>query len=160
MAIEFADDDASICEENEMANKDLIIESDMMLEQKVVALLGCIAQEYKVDMERRISDMKLSLLQLNILHTLDKSTKGCLTVNQLKASMFDENPNVSRTLNKLVEAGLIVKERSSEDQRTVFITITKAGRETHQSADRALLNVSTGLSKSDLKQLYGLLVKL
>ncbi|MEP3245691.1 MAG: MarR family transcriptional regulator [Sneathiella sp.] len=143
-----------------MANKNLIINSDMMLEQKVLALLGCIAQEHKAEMERLINPMKLSLLQLNILHTLDKSPNGSLTVNQLKSAMFDQNPNVSRTLNKLVENDLIIKERSSEDQRTVFISITQSGRKAHRAADKELLTFSSGLSGRDLEQLYSLLLKL
>lgn len=143
-----------------MANKNLIVNSDMMLEQKVLALLGCIAQEYKAEMQRLINPLKLSLLQLNILHTLDKSPNGSLTVNQLKSAMFDQNPNVSRTLNKLVENDLISKERSNEDQRTVFISITQSGRNAHRAADKQLLTFSSGLSEKDLEQLYTLLLKL
>ncbi|MCG8490196.1 MAG: MarR family transcriptional regulator [Sneathiellales bacterium] len=143
-----------------MPNKDLIINSDMETDQKAVALIACIAQDYKVKMERLISPMDLSLLQLQILHALDYSPKGCLTVNQIKAAMVDDNSNVSRTLNKLVDMGMIVKERSSQDQRTVFIRITDLGRNAHKEADKLLLSHTTGLTEADVKKLYALLLKL
>ena len=142
-----------------MANKDLIIDSsELTLEEKVVALLGCIAQEQRVQMARLISDTKLSLLQVQLLHEL--STSGPLTVTQLKNALVDDSPNVSRTLNKLVDAGYVTKERSAEDQRTVFISITPSGDKAHVEAERRLVGLSTGLSKSELSQLYRLLVKL
>ncbi|WP_219821732.1 MarR family winged helix-turn-helix transcriptional regulator [Sneathiella aquimaris] len=146
--------------ERDMANKSLVIESEMALEQKVLTLIGCIAHEQKASLERLIAPMRLSLLQLNILHTLDKSSTGRLTVNQLKAAMFDENANVSRTLNKLGENGLISKERCLTDQRTVYVSITPNGRKAHRDADKSLLTHSTGLDQNDLQTLYTILKKL
>ena len=143
-----------------MANKELIIDSDLSTEHKVLALLACIAQEQKVEMSRRIKHTELSLLQLQLLHTLATVPTGCLTVNQLKQAMIDDSSNVSRALNKLMDKGYIVKERSREDQRTVFITITPAGHQAHEDADKELLTMSLGLSDDELSQLYGLLLKL
>lgn len=144
-----------------MANKDLIIRSDVMtVEQKVMGLIGCIAQEGKVEMERRIAPLNLSPLQLSILHALDWGPDGGMTVGQLKSVMLDESPNMSRTLNKMVDAGLVAKRRSTEDQRIVHITITDAGRQMHKTADSELTGMSTGLAETDLQQLYRLLQKL
>ena len=143
-----------------MANKELITESDLSTEHKVLALLACIAQEQKVEMSRLIKHTELSLLQLQLLHTLSTVPTGCLTVNQLKQAMIDDSSNVSRALNKLMDKGYIVKERSLEDQRTVFITITPAGHQAHEDADKELLTMSLGLSDGELEQLYGLLLKL
>jgi DNA-binding MarR family transcriptional regulator len=143
-----------------VANKDFIKQSDMATDRKAIALLTCIAQEYKVEMTRRIEPYKLSLLQLQLLHELSYADKGRLTVNELKARMIDENPNVSRTLNKLMDAGYIRKDRSREDQRTVHVSITAAGRKAHTQADEEIQNVSLSLSKKDADQLYRLLSKL
>ena len=102
------------------------------------------------------------MLQLNILHALSFAPEGQLTVNQIKNLMFDESPNVSRSLNKLVDAGYVVKQRSEEDQRIVHIHITDAGRQTHLDADEALLSVNSdiNLSNREAGQLYQLLAKL
>ncbi|MGH0001170.1 MarR family winged helix-turn-helix transcriptional regulator [Pseudovibrio ascidiaceicola] len=144
-----------------MANKDIIIKSDLEIEHKAMALLMCAAQEHKAEMERLISGQNLSLLQLTILHGLDKSQTGTLTVGQLKSIMIDDSPNVSRTLNKLVAQGYIAKERSKEDQRTVFISITDDGRMAHRVADEELLKMGpSSLTKDDYQKLYELLLKL
>jgi len=143
-----------------MANKDLIVNSGMTKEQKVIGLLVCTGQELKVELERRITPQGLSLLQLNILDVLDHAPEQQLTVNELKTMMIDESPNVSRTLNKLVDAGLVVKERSTSDQRIVYVSITRAGIEKHQMADEEVLSVSLGLSEKEQDKLYDLLLKL
>jgi DNA-binding MarR family transcriptional regulator len=144
-----------------LADKSLVIHSpDMSLEQKVVALLLCIAQEKKVEIERALDGAVQSLLQLNLLHALSKAEDGCLTVGQLRSVMVDESPNVSRTLNKLVQLGLVRKERSTRDQRTVYVWLTEAGARAHEEGDARLLQLSTGLERGELKQLFELLVKL
>lgn len=144
-----------------MANKALITESaDLTTEQKVMALLACLAQEQKAHMDRLLRESRLSVLQLQILHVLSKAPGGRMTVNQLRGFMVDDSPNVSRTLNKLVDTGFVTKERSAEDQRTVFVAITPDGEAAHVSADERLLEVSTGLSDRELEQLYRLLKKL
>ena len=143
-----------------MANKQLIINSDLTLEQKVLALLACLAQEKKAEMSRLIRHTELSLLQLQLLHTLSHAPEKRLTVNQLKQAMVDESSNVSRSLNNLMDKGFIVKERNRQDQRTVHISLTEAGEVAHIEADKNLLSMSLGLSESELEQFYGLLTKL
>lgn len=142
-----------------MANKALIERLGLTTEQKALAMLACVAQETKVALERMISDFGLSLLQLNILHALDYAEQGTLTVNQLKAVMLDETPNVSRTLNKLVDMGMVEKKRSSEDQRVVYVSITDKGSQTHRDADQAMQNYQSPLNAEESEQLYQLLKK-
>lgn len=143
-----------------MANKTAIIESELSTEHKVTALMLCIAQEKKVEITRLIQHTNLSILQLNILHSLSKSPEGHLTVNQIKQLMIDESPNVSRALNKLVDSGYIKKQRSEQDQRIVHIHITSEGEQAHVDADSSLLTMELGLSASEAEDLYRLLVKL
>ncbi len=145
-----------------VANKALVIRSpDLTLEQKVVALLMCIAQEKKVVIERSLDGAKVqSLLQLNLLHTLSRAPEGTLTVGQLKGLMVDESPNVSRAVSKLTELGLVEKHRSPEDQRTVHVTITRAGERAHVEGDEQLDGFTIGLTKAETRQLFDLLSKL
>lgn len=143
-----------------MANKKLIVESDLPVEFKALGLLMCIAQQKYAELTRQLNPMNLSLLQLNILHGLSMAPEGSLTVNQIKSLQVDESPNISRALNKLMERGLIVKKRSQEDQRVVRITITEAGLHAHKDGDALLIGATLGLSKEDTKKLYGLLAKI
>lgn len=148
------------CSTQPMANKELILGADMPLEQKASALLLCVAQELKSAMTRQIQTQGLSLLQLELLHALSYADKSTLTVNELKGAIVDDSPNVSRTLNKLVDAGYVEKQRSAADQRVVNIVITDDGRRAHREADAQLLKLSLGLSKKDLETLFRLLSKL
>ena len=132
----------------------------MTLEQKVMALIACVAQEKKAQTDKALSGVGLSLLQLNLLHQLDYAPSGGLTVNQLKCAMVDDNPNVSRTLNKMVEMGLVTKKRDDEDQRTVHIRITPKGKKAHTQGDAQLVSITTGLNKGDLSTCYALLQKM
>ncbi|MFA8343164.1 MAG: MarR family winged helix-turn-helix transcriptional regulator [Rhodothermaceae bacterium] len=143
-----------------MANKSLIINSDLELKYKVQALLLCIASEQTADLTKKIKPFNLSLTQLQILHNLSFAPEGKLTVNQIKSLMIDESPNVSRSLNKLMENGHIVKERNFDDQRVVHISITKSGRKVHIDADKAMIGSDLDLTEKELEQLYKLLVKI
>ncbi|WP_432667250.1 MarR family transcriptional regulator [Wukongibacter baidiensis] len=140
-----------------MANKNLIINSDMKLEHKIIGLLICIGQEQSMKVARSLRHLKLSYTQVNILGTLAHGEKGQLTVSQIKRLMIDESPNISRALNKLVEKGYVTKERSLTDQRVVYISITSEGREILKSAIDILLKISINLPHDDLKKLYDLL---
>jgi len=143
-----------------MANKAAIIESELGLEQKVIALMACIVQELKSSHERKISSLNVSGLQLKLLEALDGSLGGTLTVGQLKAKMPDDFSNVSRTINKLTKMSLATKKRSAEDQRVVHVTITVFGRQVCRTAQASGENVTISLSDGDLKQLYELLKKI
>ncbi|GLO62468.1 hypothetical protein MACH09_29760 [Vibrio sp. MACH09] len=144
-----------------MANKKAIIDADLSVETKLIGLLTCIGQEFKSEIARRLTPMNISMIQLNILHALSFAPEQCLTVNQIKQTMIDDSPNVSRALNKLMAAGLIEKQRSSEDQRIVYIHLTEQGSNAHIDADKQLLDMKiNGLTEEESKQLYDLIKKI
>ncbi|KGJ94581.1 MarR family winged helix-turn-helix transcriptional regulator [Colwellia psychrerythraea] len=143
-----------------MANKQSIIDASYPIESKVYALIACIGQEQKMKMTSRIKHTGVSLTQLQILHILSEAPKEGLTINQVKKFMVDDSPNVSRAVNKLVDAGHVVKARSQIDQRIVHVQITESGNKTHVDCDKELLALSLGLSEREIKQLYSLLVKI
>ena len=100
------------------------------------------------------------MVQLMLLHSLSHSPDKTLTVNQLKQTMVDESPNVSRALNKLSDKGYIIKNRCKEDQRTVFISITTEGEKAHTDGDNCLMGMSLNLEQQELEQLYKILLKI
>jgi DNA-binding MarR family transcriptional regulator len=69
----------------------------------------------------------LSLQQFNVLSILYGQPQHTATVNLITDRLIDRMPNTSRLLNKLLEKGLIEKERNSTDQRVVYIKLTKEG---------------------------------
>ena len=69
----------------------------------------------------------ISLQQLNVLSILDGQLDKTATVNLVRERLIDRMPNVSRLLNKLMEKGLIIKERNLSDQRVVYVKLTPQG---------------------------------
>jgi DNA-binding MarR family transcriptional regulator len=145
-----------------MANKDLIINNPQLPKKfKALGLLMCTAQEINVKMDRALKPFGISQSQLQILHILSEVPNGILTVNQIKKFMIDESPNLSRALNKLMASKLIIKNRSEEDQRVVYIQITEKGIKLHKEADELLIPAfNLDLPKEDIDKLYEILLKL
>jgi len=84
----------------------------------------------------------LSLQQLNVLSILQGQPNQTATVNLIKDRLIDRMPNVSRLVNKLLEKGLIVKERNLSDQRVVYVKLTPEGIFRRKQA-RSLLDRDT-----------------
>lgn len=65
--------------------------------------------------------------QLSVLFHLDLG--GPLTPSELAARDHVTPPSMNRTVNGLEEAGLVVRERATDDARKVRVTLTPAARE-------------------------------
>ncbi len=145
-----------------MANRDIIINSDYTIETKIFAFIMTIANEMQVATAKVLKKYDLSKTQLDILHCLHFAKSKVLTVKQIKEQMVEESPNVSRSLNKLMENGYIEKERTLVDQRVVKVYITAKGKKVHYEADMAILNEgkSLNLSEEEKEVLYSLLQKI
>ena len=90
--------------------------------------------------------LDLSLQQLNVLTILKGQKDYVGSVNLIKDRLIDRMPNVSRLLNKLMEKGLIVKDRSTSDQRVVYIRLTQKGLEYAGQGRKLFQSVSFNIS--------------
>jgi len=122
-----------------VANKQKVYNSDFPLRDKAAVLVGCTAQEIDNFVERTLKEFDISRAQLNVLHFLETEPVEQMPVNQLREVLIDDSPNVSRILNKMVDKGLVRKERQADDQRVVHITLTEKGRRLHQQADEKII---------------------
>lgn len=102
----------------------------------------------------------LSLQQFNVLSILHGQEHETATVNLIKERMIDRMPNVSRLINKLMEKGLIVKERNLSDQRMVYVKLTPEGRQAKIEGRTIIDRGMIQLSDEDADLLNGLLEKL
>jgi DNA-binding MarR family transcriptional regulator len=68
-------------------------------------------------------------------------------------------PNVSRLLNKLMEKGLIEKQRDTSDQRVVYIKITQNGINAKKAAREMINGVVIDLTSEQSDLLNNLLEK-
>ena len=120
----------------------------------------CIVQEYLSQINKRLRPLNISLTQLQILDMLEAAPSNNMSVNDIKSNLADDCPNVSRSLNKLLETKNVVKKRCTADQRVVYVSISNKGRDTHKLADELIKDIHINLEGNDLEQFYQLLQKL
>jgi DNA-binding MarR family transcriptional regulator len=67
--------------------------------------------------------------QYNLLRLLKAARPGPVPTLALAGRLVSRAPDVTRMLDKLEARGLIARERSAEDRRSVLVTIAPAGLE-------------------------------
>lgn len=71
----------------------------------------------------------LSLTQYNVLRMLRGAGDDGLCRNEIRDRLITRMPDVTRLLDRMEEAGLVSRVRSSIDRRQVNTTLTERGRE-------------------------------
>ena len=102
----------------------------------------------------------LSLQQFNVLSILQGQPQQTATVNLIKDRLIDRMPNVSRLLNKLLEKGLIEKERNVSDQRVVYVKLTAEGLKRKIQARFLIDNEEISITEAEANLLNDLLEKI
>ncbi len=101
----------------------------------------------------------LSLQQFNVLSILYGQPKHTATVNLITERLIDRMPNTSRLLNKLMDKGLVEKERNSSDQRVVSIKLTKEGIELKKQGRQIIDAILVNLNDEEADSLNEMLEK-
>lgn len=65
----------------------------------------------------------------------DPTTRDGLMCSQIAERMITRAPDITRLIDRLVEAGLAGRRRCEDDRRRVLVTLTKAGRKLLESLD-------------------------
>ncbi len=82
----------------------------------------------------------------------------------LARAMHIEGPTLTRHLDGLEEAGLVVRRREPHDRRAVRVELTDAGRAKHAELRQAVIafnrRLTAGLGEGELDELRGLLERL
>ncbi|MBL0938689.1 MAG: MarR family transcriptional regulator [Gemmatimonadaceae bacterium] len=78
---------------------------------------------------RLVEPHGLSLAQYNVLRILRGAGAEGLPTLAIRDRMIDEGSTVTRLLDKLEQAGLVIRDRSRPDRRQVLCNITPAGDE-------------------------------
>lgn len=86
--------------------------------------------------------------------------RGDTTVKDLGTALMLDSGTLSPLLKRLEAAGLVTRERSAQDERSVVVSLTKAGAALQKRASGvpAELARATGLSPAELKALRETLV--
>ena len=99
------------------------------LEQAVAVALGRATARVQLQVEQALKGLGLTLTQHNALRILNGVWPGGLCGTQIAERMISAVPDMTRLLDRLVEAGLVERERDPENRRFVTARITEAGRE-------------------------------
>lgn len=87
---------------------------------------------------------------------------GKIKISELSEKMYLSNSTVSGILDRLEKQGLVLRERSAEDRRTVYVAVTNKFEEVHRGMHEKLeekINdlFSTGTPEQTQKIYEGLL---
>lgn len=102
----------------------------------------------------------LSLQQFNVLSILYGQPNQTATVNLITERLIDRMPNTSRLLNKLMEKGLIEKEKDGGDQRVVYIKLTQQGAILKEQARIIIDGILINLDNQEAEVLNDMLEKI
>lgn len=108
--------------------------------------------------ESVLQNEKCKNLSISELHLIEKiGKKSTMTVTQIAERLNITLPSVTAAINKLCLKGYVKKERSKEDRRTVWVTLTEAGKEVeaihekfHKDLVTAIANNFNECEKEDL----------
>lgn len=115
-----------------------------------------VIREYKPFLDR------LDLTYTQYIAMLVLWEKGTMTVKELGEELYLDSGTLTPLLKKLEIKGLITRKRSTEDERNLILSLTKAGRNMREEAlvIPEELAKTVPLSEEEAQVLYKLLYKM
>jgi DNA-binding MarR family transcriptional regulator len=91
------------------------------------------------ELYRLLAELELSLTQLKLLHVLVEC-EAEISVKELGEAMVMSLPNASRTVDALLQRGLVERREDTDDRRVKRVSATPAARELIDRVDTARLH--------------------
>jgi DNA-binding MarR family transcriptional regulator len=108
-------------------------------------------------------EFELTSSQYNVLRIL-RGAGEPLPVQEISCRMIQPVPAMTGLVDRLEKASLVERRRIAEDRRVIHVALTKKGETVLKKLDRPVVKLHeklmAGLSKSEVKQLVGLMEKL
>lgn len=85
--------------------------------------------------------LNISLAQLHMMQAIGRYEDGTATISDLARDLSLSLPTVTVAVNKLEKKGYVVRNRSEEDKRVVFLSLSRQGRkidDVHQYIHRKM----------------------
>lgn len=113
------------------------------------------------ELEQILKPEKISLAQYNVLRILRGAEPHGLCRNEVRDRMLSRMPDMTRLLDRMEGAGLVVRARSQSDRRLVTTRITGRAMQVLERVGDAVTEEHrrrfSSLSKSEIRTLIGLL---
>jgi DNA-binding MarR family transcriptional regulator len=110
-----------------------------------------------------LSGHDLTMSQYNVLRILRGAGDRGHPCQEVGARMISRVPDVTRLLDRLEKAGLVTRQRCTEDRRVVYARIQPKGLEVLAALDEPVQQLApqmfAALSNAELQQLNDLLVR-
>ncbi len=121
------------------------------------------SSQLMIHFDRLFATFGLTSSQYNILRILRGEGKA-LPILEVASRMVVVVPGITGLIDRLEKAGLVCRERSVDDRRVVFVTITKPALQTLSEIDLPLRElhklVMSPLNSGEQRQLIQLMEKL
>ena len=156
------------CRENSVAQSQLQSELRKkrpfdLLEQEVQLNLVRTADHAAVEFGRLFSEHQLTGPQYNVLRILRGSGGEGLPCQEIAGQMLTRTPDITRLVDRLEQAKLVQRARTTTDRRVVLVRITATGLKVLSRLDRPVLELHKGLlshlTRAELTELNRLLAK-
>ena len=85
--------------------------------------------------EQMLKPYGITATQFNVLRILRGAEPNGLCRNEVSARLLNRMPDATRLLDRMEDAGLVTRARSTEDRRLVTTQITEKGRDLVNSLD-------------------------
>jgi DNA-binding MarR family transcriptional regulator len=102
----------------------------------------------------------ITVTQYNILRILRGQKGACISITAVRERMLERNPDLTRTLDRLLRKALVRREVAPGDRRQAHLFITQAGLDLLDTVGDGLQSAAPGLndlSDAELHQLNSLL---
>ncbi|MDQ3948705.1 MAG: MarR family transcriptional regulator [Gemmatimonadota bacterium] len=129
-------------------------------QEATIALLRT-ADVVRRRLTRTVEPHGITLQQYNVLRILKGASPDPLPTLEIAQRMIEEQPGITRLLDRLGAKGLVRRERCADDRRQVHCWITKAGLDLLAELDPVVNKADeaavAALSPAQLQQLLQLL---
>jgi DNA-binding MarR family transcriptional regulator len=105
------------------------------LAQEAHLNVGRTAAALETGLERVLRPYGIGATQYNVLRILRGAGEHGLCRNEIRDRLLTRMPDVTRLLDRLEEAGFVIRERDTADRRLVTTRLTDRGRELVDALD-------------------------
>lgn len=105
---------------------------------RIVNWIGIIDQLATTEANRVLKPLGLQMSQFVLLNHLSRRPDEPRTVGAIARALQQQQPAVTKTVQKLVDKGWLRERSSDSDGRSKLVTLTAAGLARHRSAIAAL----------------------
>jgi DNA-binding MarR family transcriptional regulator len=108
------------------------------LQEEAFLNLGRTATALQDAVEQTLKPHGVTIAQYNVLRILRGAGADGLCRNDIRDRLISRMPDVTRLLDRMEEAGLVTRVRSTEDRRLVTTQLTRQGRRLVDALDEPI----------------------